>query len=42
VGGQRKVDALNRFAQKHGQPLSKWVAVGDSITDFKMLKASFP
>jgi len=38
VGGQRKVDALNRFADKYGQPLSGWVVVGDSITDFKMLR----
>jgi len=39
VGGQRKVDALNRFAAKYDQPLSGWVVVGDSITDFKMLRA---
>jgi len=39
VGGQRKVDALNRFADKYDQPLSKWVVIGDSITDFKMLQA---
>jgi len=39
VGGQRKVDALNRFADKYDQPLSGWVVVGDSITDFKMLRA---
>jgi len=37
VGGRRKVAALNRFAEKHGQPLSKWVVVGDSITDARML-----
>jgi len=39
VGGRRKVDALNRFADKHDQPLSDWVVVGDSITDFRMLQA---
>ncbi len=39
VGGRRKVAALNRFAEKYGQPLSKWVVVGDSITDFRMLQA---
>jgi energy-converting hydrogenase A subunit R len=39
VGGRRKLAALNRFAESQGQPLSKWVAVGDSITDAVMLKA---
>jgi len=39
VGGQRKVDALKRFAQAKGEHLSDWVVVGDSITDFKMLQA---
>ncbi|MDD5127252.1 MAG: hypothetical protein PHR43_04015 [Dehalococcoidales bacterium] len=39
VGGRRKLEALNRFAEKNGQPLSKWVVVGDSITDFRMLRA---
>jgi len=39
VGGRRKVAALNRFADKHSQPLSNWVVVGDSITDFRMLQA---
>jgi len=39
VGGQRKVAALNKFADKYDQPLSKWVVVGDSITDFRMLQA---
>jgi len=38
VGGRRKVAALNRFADKYDQPLSKWVVVGDSITDFRMLQ----
>jgi len=39
IGGRRKVAALNKFADKYGQPLSKWVVVGDSITDFRMLQA---
>jgi energy-converting hydrogenase A subunit R len=39
VGGRRKVAALNRFADKYTQPLSNWVVVGDSATDFKMLQA---
>ena len=39
VGGRRKVAALNKFAQAHNQPLSRWVVVGDSITDFRMLQA---
>jgi len=38
VGGRRKVAALNRFADKYDQPLSKWVVVGDSITDFRILQ----
>ena len=39
VGGRRKVAALNRFADAYAQPLSKWVVVGDSITDSRMLRA---
>ena len=39
VGGRRKVTALKRFADKHNQPLSQWVVVGDSITDFRMFQA---
>lgn len=35
VGGQRKVDAMMKFA---GDDLTGAVAVGDSITDFKMLE----
>lgn len=38
VGGQRKVQALTRFALENSQPFSEWVVVADSITDFKMLK----
>jgi energy-converting hydrogenase A subunit R len=39
VGGRRKVAALNKFAEAYEQPLSSWVVVGDSITDFRMLEA---
>lgn len=39
VGGRRKVAALQRFAESYSQPLSKWVVVGDSITDAQMLQA---
>lgn len=39
VGGRRKVAALNHFAEAQSQPLSKWVVVGDSITDTRMLQA---
>jgi energy-converting hydrogenase A subunit R len=38
VGGKRKVEALQRFAARVGKPLSKCVAVGDSITDLRMLQ----
>ena len=38
VGGNRKLEALEDFATKTGRPLSHWIAVGDSITDFKMLQ----
>ena len=38
LGGQRKVEALNCFAQAQGKPLSDWIVIGDSITDFKMLQ----
>lgn len=39
IGGRRKVAALNKFADAYDQPLSRWVVIGDSITDFKMLQA---
>jgi energy-converting hydrogenase A subunit R len=39
VGGRRKVEALENFSTRMGKPLSGWTAVGDSITDFKMLQA---
>jgi energy-converting hydrogenase A subunit R len=39
VGGQRKVDAAKRIAEKHDLNLSDIIVVGDSITDLKMLDA---
>ncbi len=39
VGGRRKIAALTKFADKYDQPLSNWVVIGDSITDFRMLQA---
>jgi len=39
VGGRRKVEALENFSTRTGKPISGWAAVGDSITDFKMLRA---
>ena len=39
VGGRRKVEALENFSTRMGKPLSRWTVVGDSITDFKMLRA---
>jgi len=38
VGGRRKVEALDSFAQRYGQPFGELVVVGDSITDAKMLE----
>ncbi len=38
VGGRRKAAALKSFSRRMGQPLSCWVVIGDSITDFRMLK----
>lgn len=38
MGGGRKVAALEAFATKYDNPLSRWMVIGDSITDFKMLK----
>lgn len=37
VGGQRKVDALKRFSEKYAEPLTGWVAVGNSLKDTSML-----
>ena len=38
VGGRRKVEALEQFAARLGEPLSHWIVVGDSITDSEMLQ----
>ena len=38
VGGQRKVDALLNFAKDQGVDIENVIAIGDSITDFKMLR----
>lgn len=38
VGGQRKVDALMKFAEVADEEVSSVVAIGDSITDYKMLR----
>ncbi len=38
TGGERKVRAMLRFLERHGSRLEECVAVGDSITDFKMLR----
>ncbi len=39
VGGARKVTAAQNIAEIHGIGLSDLAVIGDSITDFKMLKA---
>ena len=38
MGGQRKVAALRGFASDNNSTLRDWLAVGDSITDYKMLQ----
>ena len=38
TGGERKVRAMLRFLERHGLGVEECVAVGDSITDFKMLR----
>jgi len=38
VGGQRKVDAMLNFAKVSDTELDRVIAIGDSITDYKMLK----
>ncbi len=37
VGGERKAEALRKIAKDKGEALSNVIAVGDSITDYKML-----
>jgi energy-converting hydrogenase A subunit R len=39
VGGARKVTAAKNIAELHGMGLKDLAVIGDSITDFKMLKA---
>ena len=39
IGGKRKVEALEHFAERVGTSLPHWIVIGDSITDFKMLQA---
>ena len=38
IGGRRKAEALQRFAEKYNEPPGQWMAVGDSITDFRMFQ----
>jgi len=38
VGGQRKVEAMEEFLGRDGTSLEETMALGDSITDFKMLR----
>ena len=38
VGGQRKVDAVYDIAKKKDRGLDEMIVVGDSITDYKMLR----
>ena len=38
VGGERKVQAIHRIARENKAKLSEIAVVGDSITDYKMLK----
>lgn len=39
VGGVRKIEALRKFMERYGFDMESIVAIGDSITDFKMLQA---
>ncbi|MCL2150529.1 MAG: hypothetical protein FWH51_06370 [Dehalococcoidia bacterium] len=39
VGGRRKLLALEQFCELHGASLGEFAVVGDSITDFSMLRA---
>jgi len=38
VGGRRKVEALQKFCQQHKKQPADWIYIGDSITDFRVLK----
>lgn len=39
IGGQQKVDAVLKIARRFNKELYEIIVVGDSITDFKMLKS---
>jgi energy-converting hydrogenase A subunit R len=38
IGGERKAEAVRRIARERGMVIRDIIAVGDSITDFKMLR----
>ena len=38
VGGKRKFNSLYSFSHQHDVGIGNWVVVGDSITDFQMLR----
>lgn len=38
IGGERKAEAVRRIARDQGMAIREIIAVGDSITDFKMLR----
>jgi energy-converting hydrogenase A subunit R len=38
IGGERKAEAVRRIARERGVAIRDIIAVGDSITDFKMLR----
>jgi energy-converting hydrogenase A subunit R len=38
IGGERKAEAVRRIARERGMAIRDIIAVGDSITDFKMLR----
>ena len=39
VGGKRKVAALKKFSLRHDNSFADWLVIGDSITDFKILRS---
>lgn len=39
LGGRRKAEVVRKISEETGVPLSRTVAIGDSITDTEMLKA---
>jgi len=38
IGGERKAEAVRQIARERGMAIREIIAVGDSITDFKMLR----